>query len=306
MAKIKEEEEGRAYPILMLSSVMLQEGGNITSGIGKFVGDMIAAPAKISEGLTRGIEEGKPISKAMGMVSVVIGDAAVGFVDLTSSILNSGEIAAAAGAEGMKSAGPLMSNVGTILGELVVGVSEGVKSFMETTEDAGSSLTLGFSETISPTVGEGLYMQTPEYKTGYAAGQAFASGLIEKIKVVSPKTPSPTEIKRIASERMLLLAPGERRGFAAGYEEALKGLITPISDISETPQMLRLTTEEVERSHRIVPRDKIAASLSEMQGRPEKAKRMSKTRKENIKEINRLSARTGIVVGKAVNTVVPF
>ena len=53
----------------------------------------------------------------------------------------------------------------------------------------------------------------------------------------------------------------------------------------------------------IVPRDKIAASLSEMEERAKKAKRVSKTRAENIKEINRLSARTGIILGEVVNTI---
>jgi len=223
----EENEEGRAYPILMLSSVMLQEGGSITSGIGEFIGDMIAAPNEIADGLARGIEEGKPISTAAGAVGAVFEDAAVGAVDVILSVIQSGETIVTATAEEMGRVNAILGNVGKILGELVVGVSMGVKAFMETSKGATGAFTEGYSETISPTMGESVYMQTLEYKTGYDAGQAFASGVIENVKATFPETPSPTEIKGIASERMLLLAPGERRGFASGYEEALKGLITP-------------------------------------------------------------------------------
>jgi hypothetical protein len=117
---------------------------------------------------------------------------------------------------------------------------------------------------------------------------------------------TPAQIHAVMHSKLMSLMPEERAGFVKGYEDMLKGFVTPIEDIPETPpeEMLTLSTEEMRRSYIVFPEDRIGMTMSEMKSRAEKA-RKAKGREENIEEIKRLSAKLGLSAGKAVHSMLP-
>lgn len=301
--------ERETYPILMLSSVALQETGGIVSGMGRFVGSVISAPGEIAEGMAEGIETGKPISKAISSIGIVFEDIGLGIGLLMSSMIKSGSIVVHNATQGVAEIVPMLKDAGDMLGIVVVGFAEGASAFITTASGAMSVFGRGASEGVSPGIyAEMLYLETETYRLGYDAGQKFGNDVLDMIRKAledKNKVPTSAEIERVAMDRTMLLAPGEKSSFVKGYKEVLQGVITPIGEIQETPELLMLTPKEMERASRVMPGHKIGASSSEMKARFQKARRVTERRQENIDEIMRLSARTGLMLGKITAAIIP-